>query len=65
MNQKYAGFLIFIFFIAVGAFNIANGIQNIRKRTQSTFWGWFRIILGIVMLLIPLPLFIFLRQGQQ
>ena len=64
MNQSYAGILIFVFFFAIGAFNIANGVQNIRKRTQSTFWGWFRIVLGILMVLIPIPLLIYLRLGQ-
>lgn len=63
MNRPFAILLALTFFVAIGGFNIAKGISSIRSRRQSTIVGWMRIVLGVLMFGIVVPLFLFLRQG--
>jgi len=63
MNQSYAKLLIFAFLLAGAAFNIAKGRQLVRSKKGSTLWGWVRIVVGVLMGLLPLPLIYFLRVG--
>jgi putative copper export protein len=63
MNQPIAKYLVFVFFLAVGAFNIARGIASIRARNESTWIGRLRVTLGVLMLIIPIVIGYLLTQG--
>ena len=61
VNQTYAKILLFAFLLAGAFFNIAKGRQLVRSRKASTLWGWVRIVVGVLMALLPLPLLYFMR----
>jgi len=63
MNQPYAKYLVFVFFLSVGTFNIARGIAGIRARNESTWIGRIRVTLGVIMLILPILIGYYLSQG--
>ena len=63
MNRTWATTLLLVFFVAVGLFNIARGRKSIRAKSESTFWGVVRVVAGILLLLLPLPVLFFLKKN--
>ena len=64
MNRTYAETLALVFFFGIGLFNVTKGIDSLRSRTESTFWGWVRIVFGGLLLLMPFVLLFYLRSGR-
>ncbi len=63
MNSAYAKTLALTFFMGVGVFNLSRGVLALRSRKENKWIGGFRLVLGVLMLLAPLPLLYFLRAG--
>ncbi len=60
MNQTFAKGLLLFFLLSGAAFNIAQGRKALRSKKGHSVWGWARIIVGVVMALLPIPLLWFL-----
>ena len=65
MNKIYGILLAMIFLFGIGAFNIAQGIQGIKKRRKNTIVGIFRIVIGIPTVIIPFVILFYLKKIGQ
>ncbi|MFH1263380.1 MAG: hypothetical protein V1495_08085 [Pseudomonadota bacterium] len=52
MNQALGTMFAMTALLSIGLFNLVLGISNVRKRNRSRFWGWTRIVLGSILLLV-------------
>lgn len=47
MNKTYGSLIALAFLFGLGCFNVAKGVQLLKKKKVHKFWGILRIFIGL------------------
>ena len=62
MNKFYGALLALIFLFGIGAFNVAMGVTKLKKKKVKKWICWFRIALGVPMIISPFIIYYYFRS---